>query len=421
MELMDTPSTEAASRPANRKEFRVGTERLISPAETLKRVARMMPAMGITRVANITGLDRIGIPSVAVCRPNSRSVAVSQGKGVSLTAAEASGVMEAVEGFHAERVCGPLLFGSHREMRSECKIADVSRLPRLATSAFGDDLRMLWIPGNNMLDGQQMLVPYELVHTDFRLPLPAGSGSFLMSSNGLASGNHVLEAVSHAICEIVERDANTLCDLSDRAQRSARRVDLSTVDDETCCETLGRFTKADMFVAVWETTSDVGIPSFLCTVADRDPHNSRPMPPISGSGCHPRRGIALLRALTESAQGRLTIISGSRDDVSWKGFDEDVPRRRERWLGRLAEGEKGGRSFRNAPDAIHDTFDEDVAWELRQLEGAQVQQVVMVNLTRSEFEIPVVRVIVPGLEAMSEVPGYVLGSRARRAISGGVG
>jgi ribosomal protein S12 methylthiotransferase accessory factor len=37
--------------------------------------------MGVTRIANVTGLDRIGIPVAIAVRPNSRSVSVAQGKG----------------------------------------------------------------------------------------------------------------------------------------------------------------------------------------------------------------------------------------------------------------------------------------------------------------------------------------------------
>jgi ribosomal protein S12 methylthiotransferase accessory factor YcaO len=35
---------------------------------------------GITRIAMVTGLDRVGIPVALATRPNSRSVAVSQGR-----------------------------------------------------------------------------------------------------------------------------------------------------------------------------------------------------------------------------------------------------------------------------------------------------------------------------------------------------
>src|SRR5580700_8911003 len=84
------------------KRFRQGTHRTAAPEETLARVRPHMARMGITRLGNITGLDRIGIPVAIAVRPNSRSVSVSQGKGLDLTQAKASALMEAAEGFHAE-------------------------------------------------------------------------------------------------------------------------------------------------------------------------------------------------------------------------------------------------------------------------------------------------------------------------------
>ena len=90
------------------KRFRRGTHRLADPSETLARVRPHMVRMGITRLGNITGLDRIGIPVAIAVRPNSRSVSVSQGKGLDLPQAMASALMEASEGFHAEEIrpCG---------------------------------------------------------------------------------------------------------------------------------------------------------------------------------------------------------------------------------------------------------------------------------------------------------------------------
>ena len=58
--------------PAVVKAFRLGTHRLVAPGETVERVRRLMPALGITRVANVTGLDTLGIAVVMVCRPKPR-------------------------------------------------------------------------------------------------------------------------------------------------------------------------------------------------------------------------------------------------------------------------------------------------------------------------------------------------------------
>src|SRR5437016_14433724 len=99
------------------KALRRGTHRSASLNDTLKRVLRFAPVMGITRIANVTGLDSIGIPVVMVCRPNSRSLAVSQGKGLDLAAAKASGLMESIETYHAETITSPLRLCSYEELR----------------------------------------------------------------------------------------------------------------------------------------------------------------------------------------------------------------------------------------------------------------------------------------------------------------
>jgi ribosomal protein S12 methylthiotransferase accessory factor len=88
------------------KLFKRGTHRIISPDDTLTRIAPRAPQIGITRLGNVTGLDRIGIPVAVAIRPNSRSVSVSQGKGLGLSQALASALMEAIELFHAEEPVG---------------------------------------------------------------------------------------------------------------------------------------------------------------------------------------------------------------------------------------------------------------------------------------------------------------------------
>jgi len=80
--------------------------------------------MGITRLGNLTGLDRIGIPVTVAVRPNSRSVSVSQGKGVDVLQALASAMMEAVELFHGEDIAAYTRVATYRELAS---VADAVR------------------------------------------------------------------------------------------------------------------------------------------------------------------------------------------------------------------------------------------------------------------------------------------------------
>jgi len=376
-----------------------------------------MGDMGITRIANITGLDRIGLPVVAVCRPNARSLSVSQGKGLDLAAARASGLMEAVESYHAEHIELPLLRASYDELRARHPVVEVGSLPRLSVGTFHPALRLLWIEGRDLRDGKPLWLPFELVHTDFTLPLPEGSGAFFMSSNGLSSGNHLLEAISHGLCEVVERDATTLWHLQSEEARRGTRLDLGTVDDPACLQVLERFERSRMEVAVWETTTEVGLASFYCLLAERSLEPLRPRAATPGAGCHPAREVALLRALTEAAQVRLTLISGARDDMGvsrcYAAFQDPAVWRQE--VARMRT-EPPVRRFQDVPTFAGQSFDEDVAWELDRLAAAGLHQGVVVDLTRPELGLSVVRVVVPGLEPPHDAPGYVPGKRGREKL-----
>jgi YcaO-like protein with predicted kinase domain len=107
-----------------------GTHRVSSLDETRARVWPLLRPLGITRVADITGLDCIGVPVVAVYRPNARSLSVAQGKGLTLLAAEVSGVMESLEFFHAENISTPVLLGSYSQLRFTRPLLDPAHLPR---------------------------------------------------------------------------------------------------------------------------------------------------------------------------------------------------------------------------------------------------------------------------------------------------
>src|SRR5262249_19284709 len=155
------------------------------PSETLERARPWMSEMGITRVANVTGLDYIGIPVTMVCRPNSRSLAVSQGKGLTLDAAKASGLMESIELYHAERITLPLKFASYPEMLRTHNVVDVVDLPFCINSRFRPNLSLLWIEGWDLISREGVWVPFEMVNVSAVKPDLPGSGCFISSSNGL--------------------------------------------------------------------------------------------------------------------------------------------------------------------------------------------------------------------------------------------
>jgi ribosomal protein S12 methylthiotransferase accessory factor len=397
------------------KAYREGAHRTVSPAQTLARAGRFMADLGITRIANVTGLDRIGIPVVMVCRPNSRSIAVSQGKGPDLDSAKASGLMEAVETFHAEHITLPLAYGGYRELGATRPLVDVSGLPVVVGSRFHDHFPMLWIEGEDLLRRSPVWLPYEMVHANYTLPFPPGSGCFTASTNGLASGNHRLEAISHGICEVVERDSISLWNQKDKERRRVTGLDLESVDDPACRQILERYAGAGIEVKVWDMTTDAAIASFYCLIVDREDPSSHT---ADGAGCHLAREVALLRALTEAAQVRTTFITGSREDLPLGDYARSARSKKLRDFRRLMDWHAPVRSFHQVPTVDTETIADDIAEALERLRSVGIKEVAAVDLTKPEFGLPVVRVVIPGLEGPDGHAGYVRGARATAVLEG---
>jgi len=396
-------SLDTIKSAATAKGHRHGTDRLVPPRETFERVRPHFAEIGLTRVANVTGLDVLGIPVVLSVRPNSRSLAVHQGKGLTLDAARASCVMESLERWHAENITLPLRLGTPREMAQQGQVLDLDRHELFQTHEFRDR-RLLWVKGRDLAGGACVWVPYDLVTMDFRCDgfdlLGHGTVPPWGNSNGLASGNHPMEALAHALCELVERD--TFIRDSTRPNAPRNTVDLATVDDPACRQVLDIFLSAGLEVAVRDLTPDLGIATFECSIGE-DPNSSHsPLPINTGWGTHLRREIALLRALTEAAQTRLTFISGARDDLPRNVYDSQRDKLRLTAKWNDMRKSSGTRAFHETPSHPHDTFEQDVLHIVDALRDRGQSQIVVVDLTKTHINIPVMKVLVPGLLAPME-------------------
>ena len=378
----------------------------------------LLEKSGITRVANITGLDVIGIPVVVATRPNARSLSVSQGKGLDLDSARASAILESVEQFHAERPSIPLRRASFEELIERFEVVDIRRLPRYFRPLAERDT-MLWASAEDLGTGASVLVPFDMVHLDLRFPPRDTSGCFPVGSNGLASGNTLAEATVHGLLELIERDATALFFAMPPELQWLRRVNLQRIDDPACRSLVERFAAADIEVAVWDISSDVNLPAFACIIVESETERFRPVGQARGYGCHLDRSVALCRALTEAAQSRLTRIVGSRDDMGAEAFGE---LRGDNAIGQaqgiVGEGPGCPRVFHDVSTWRFETFAEDLNCILERLDAAGLTQALCVDLSRDDFPVSVVRTIIPGLEGAPEVPGYQPGERVRRACEG---
>jgi YcaO-like protein with predicted kinase domain len=364
--------------------------------------------MGLTRLGNITGLDRIGIPVAIAVRPNSRSVSVSQGKGYDLPQAMTSALMEACEGFHAEEI-GSCRRAAYADFAQSETVVDLDALcPGIRS--FEPAAAISWIEGYDLLRREPCWVPAEIVHTDYT---GEPDGYFLAGSNGLASGNHLVEAINAALYEVVERDAVALWAAQPILRRARCALDLASVDDPDCGSLLAKYAAAGIDVRVWNVTTGVGIAAFLCEIRDQSAGDPRRPRRHHGSGCHADRAVALSRALTEAAQTRLTYIAGIRDDLSPAEYEEAPEAEIGAALLDALAAEVAPVSFTDAPSFAANDLTEDLHWALARLKAVGIGRAVVADLTRPDFGIPVVRVTVPGLEWDPHHPNYQPGRRAR--------
>jgi YcaO-like protein with predicted kinase domain len=257
-------------------------------------------------------------------------------------------------------------------------------------------------------------VPFEFVSMN-TVGVIQATLTFLATSNGLASGNHILEAVEHGLCEVVERDAHALHSARGVNDCLDWKIDLDTVSDPGVRSLIDACRSAEMELAVFEMESDVGIPTFRAGLLEREEHGQwTRLGAEWGAGTHLSSEVALSRAITEAAQARLTVIAGSRDDnppTAYAASQGVWTAEHFRDLSFVAPGTRTFGRTDHPPET--QTFDSDLELMLELLRAVGVEQMIVVDLTKPEIGIPVVKVIVPDFEPAPFVPGYVEGRRAQ--------
>jgi ribosomal protein S12 methylthiotransferase accessory factor len=325
--------------------------------------------------------------------------------------------MEAIELHHAERLTLPTQVSSYAELSKRHRVVRIDLLPFLNRLRFHEHRTIPWVEGYDLLQEQPTWVPYECVSADAVTLNAPGKECFLPTSNGLASGNHLLEAIVHAICEVVERDATTLW--YQRPQRATRLscININSCNDPTLKQLITRCHESGIQMLVWDTTSDIGAPSFLCLLYERTNDPNRLHYTSAGMGCHLSREVALIRAITEAAQSRLTLIAGARDDIFRNQYEQShfTSKDLARYCALQPTGGKH-RFFSDISSFVQETFNADIVVLLERLSGVGIKNVIVVRLTEPRSLFHIVKVIIPGLEGPCEHPAYSPGVRAQRLL-----
>jgi ribosomal protein S12 methylthiotransferase accessory factor len=374
-----------------KKTYNNETQRASPLDQTLARIEPLVPAAGITRVADITSLDRIGIPVFSCIRPTAMdgAITVYNGKGATVEESRISAIMEGIERYSSEVHDRRLPMATYQEMFAQGRTVDPRDL--ILSEGADRDRLMPWYEGFDIANNEPVFVP---AHAVFH-PLPPNyRGPFRTSTNGLASGNTFEEAVFHALAEVIERDAWSLVEACrDTGPRVTGMTDPAITDMQE------KFAKAQVEVTVRDITSDIGIPT-MAAVAD-DVLLKDPMLLTIGIGTHTSARIAVMRALTEVAQSRLTQIHGAREDTTLAELRKKMGYDRAKRINGYWFRDNGTVDYSSIKSSDTDDFKKDIENVITLLEKQGLDRVIIVDLTREEIGVPVVRVVVPGLEAFA--------------------
>ncbi len=378
--------------------------RTVLPQETLDRVMLLLPQAGLDPLEDITPNDNLGIPVYSISRsePLLGASFVYNGKGPTVEQARASAAMEALERFSAiQRPDDPVVRATIREACDAIWALDPRELilpePAQRHVLSGE---IAWAEGYELLSGESIWVPANAV---FHPYIPAGDMLlFRYNSNGIASGNTLEEAILHALLELVERDAWSIAEYRRRS-----RADIILDDESAVSYKLKQaFEAAGVEVHMKDISSDIGIYTFAAAADDvktKDPEML-----VIGVGSHLNPEVAAIRALTELAQSRTTHKHGrrvkerDREETRSLGYDRLKALNR-MWYGPAGETVKlSEMELLDTPYVL-----DDIEVVLDRLISIGADKVIIVDLTREDLGVPVVRAIVPGLEVYTIDPERV--------------
>ena len=281
-----------------------------SVAEALPIARRLASELGMSRLADVTGLDRIGMPVWQAVRPWGRSLSVHQGKGLDADLARLGACMEAIECSHAELWSPTCHRSTHAALPTQERAPAVDDFAR-QRGAVTDDPLLDWVAADRLDGTGRLWVPAATVSLDLSRPGPQG---ITRSSNGLGAGFDHDFASLKGLCEAIERDAFAAWQQGSFVSRGADEVDLTTIPWPWFQTLRARLTGLGIGVRAYQLPAVIALPVVAVELHDRS-GEAAGVPYAAGTAAHPDIEAALRSALTEAVQSRLTIIAGARDDL----------------------------------------------------------------------------------------------------------
>ena len=372
--------------------------RAVMPEETLARTIPLLEKAGMRPLEDITEKGDIGIPVFSVYRDKTakKTFGNYNGKGATREQAMASAVMESLERYCAEqREDDDIIYGSYDQAREHgLAINPVDMILPQRVLQYIEDAEVAWVEGFEMFRGQPVWVPACAAYYPY---YPEGDTQlFRFHTNGLAAGNTMEEAILHALFELIERDAWSIAEFNEYTDADIIVDDPDSVPGRL----LKQFADRGVEIHLKDLTSDIGIPTI--GAASDDARTKDPEMLTIGVGTHLDPEIAAVRAITEVAQSRATHRHGLKVNAELQKKTQEMGYDRIKAVNRMwySPSKKQIKLSEIRNEATEYVLD-DIEIVLKRLMDRGFNCVAAVDLTRPEIGIPVVRMVVPGLEVMT--------------------
>jgi thioglycine synthase len=380
-------------------------------------------------------MDKLFIPNYSIFLPGTQdSIWVYSGKGTTKMQAKASGLMESIERFCSlpSKYSYDYIHGTHLELsKTYTKVLHPGEVVEPVLSTYDEkSSNMDYVHGYDLQNNEEVLVPAQLAFSKFTSKPPSSYAFLYSHTNGLASGNVMEEAICHALCEVIERDAVSIADLcsSSIPYTIFKKTEHSKLSEDEFIDDSSIFQEVDISEIIEEyeplkflvkrfndvglpllikdiTQKDIGVPSFVASSVESISSNYGYY--AKGYGTHLDARIALIRAITELSQTRAGNIQGARDDLRKIQYNEndEIHKRKWEFMRTSSSSVLYGIPNINQPtpfSEIKSNVKEDILDDIKHilngLKNAGLKRAIIVDLTHPDVGIPVVRAIVPGLE-----------------------
>jgi ribosomal protein S12 methylthiotransferase accessory factor len=371
----------------------IGGDRMnasVDASDVLAQAWTAARACGVTRLADLTRLDRLGVPVFHAVRPLSRALAVSQGKGFTPAAAQIGALMESVESAYAEAFARQDHVGPLTSLPPDARPPAMADFAVERHTAPEPHETLAWVRAERLTGEGSLYVPFDCVSLDCSV---AWDPRLERSSNGLAARFDWDGAVLKGLLELIERDALAEWRAGPLVQRATDAISVRSVPYPWFQEVAGRAAGAGIRLVLYAVTSVVGLPVIAVEL-----HARAGEPMLSacrgGWACAANAEAALQAALLEAAQCRLTAISGARDDIFhpvegaiWRGDGVPLPPALDPLDWRDVEA-RTSVPWSVTPASVAD-----------QLAAAGFPDVAVVRVSAAEDPVKVAKVFAPGLAA----------------------